>query len=126
MRILEQLGAIDPTLSLFVGLNNILGIRPLLHFASSTLKDELLPLLATGRELAAFALTETGAGSNPQAIVSQAIPQPHGGWLLQGKKYGVVRQLGRVLLMFLFENRRGLAALSYGKVLQDCAKGPKP
>lgn len=86
MRILEQLGAIDTTLALFVGLNNILGIRPLLNFGSQNLKEELLPILATGRELAAFALTETGAGSNPQSITAQAIPQPQGGWLLQGKK----------------------------------------
>ncbi|ELR99536.1 AMP-binding protein [Gloeocapsa sp. PCC 73106] len=86
MRILEQLGAIDTTLALFVGLNNILGIRPLLHYGSQKLKDELLPQLATGRELAAFALTETVAGSNPQAIVSQAIKSDQGGWLLHGQK----------------------------------------
>ncbi len=86
MRVLEQLGAIDPTLSLFVGLNNILGIRPILHYGSSQLREQLLPLLATGRELAAFALTEPTAGSNPQAITAQAIPRPDGGWRLQGSK----------------------------------------
>ena len=86
MRVLEQLGAIDPTLSLFVGLNNILGIRPILHYGSSLLREQLLPLLATGRELAAFALTEPTAGSNPQAITAQAIPDLNGGWRLQGSK----------------------------------------
>ncbi|GFE67448.1 AMP-dependent synthetase and ligase, acyl-CoA synthase [Chroococcus sp. FPU101] len=86
LSILEQLGGIDITLSLFVGLNNILGIRPILNFGSQSLKEELLPILATGRELAAFALTETGAGSNPQAIASQAIPHTQDGWLLQGTK----------------------------------------
>ena len=85
MRILQQLGAIDTTLSLFVGLNNILGIRPILRYGSKALKDELLPILATGRELAAFAITEPGAGSNPQAIASQAIPDG-GGWKLRGTK----------------------------------------
>ena len=85
MRVLEQLGAIDPTLSLFVGLNNILGIRPILRYANQALKDELLPILATGRELAAFAITEPGAGSNPQAIASQAIPEGDG-WKLRGTK----------------------------------------
>ncbi|HBL14898.1 MAG TPA: AMP-dependent synthetase, partial [Cyanobacteria bacterium UBA11162] len=86
LRIMEQLGAIDPTLSLFVGLSNILGIRPILNYATPTVKDELLPLLATGRELAAFALTEPIAGSNPQAISSSAIPDGNGGWRLQGTK----------------------------------------
>ncbi len=85
MRVLEQLGAIDPTLALFVGLNNVLGIRPIAQSGTSTLQEQLLPLLATGRELAAFALTEAGAGSNPQAITSQAVPDG-AGWRLSGTK----------------------------------------
>ena len=86
MRVLQQLGAIDTTLALFVGLNNILGIRPILNAGSQSLREELLPQLASGRELAAFALTEPAAGSNPQAIASRAIPHPSGGWLLSGTK----------------------------------------
>jgi acyl-CoA synthetase (AMP-forming)/AMP-acid ligase II/alkylation response protein AidB-like acyl-CoA dehydrogenase/acyl carrier protein len=85
IRILQQLGAIDTTLALFVGLNNVLGIRPILLYGSPSLKAELLPILATGRELAAFALTEPGAGANPQAIASQAIPNATG-WQLRGEK----------------------------------------
>ncbi|NEQ82091.1 MAG: AMP-dependent synthetase, partial [Moorea sp. SIO2I5] len=85
MRVVEQLGAIDPTLCAFVVVHNILGIRPLLNYGSKQLKKELLPLLATGRELAAFAITEPGAGSNPRALSARAIP--HGqGWRLQGTK----------------------------------------
>lgn len=85
IRITQQLGAIDPTLALFVGLNNVLGVRPILMYGTDALKAELLPILATGRELAAFALTETGAGANPQAIQSQAISDGDG-WLLRGEK----------------------------------------
>lgn len=85
MQVLAQLGAIDLTLALFVGLNNILGIRPL-RYGSKTLQNELLPLLASGRELAAFALSEPNAGSNPQAISARAIAQINGGWRLQGTK----------------------------------------
>ena len=86
MRVMEQLGAIDPTLSLFVGLNNVLGIRPILKHAGESIKDDILPLLATGRELAAFALTEPGAGSNPQAIASRAVPDGPDRWRLHGTK----------------------------------------
>ena len=86
MNVMEQLGAIDTTLSLFVGLNNVLGIRPLLNFGSPSLREELLPRLATGRELAAFALTEPSAGSNPQAIASSAIPQSPEQWIINGTK----------------------------------------
>ena len=86
MQILEQLGAIDTTVCLFVGLNNILGIRPILKYGKDELKKELLPILATGRELAAFALTEKNAGSNPQAIISKAIATSKNTWNIQGEK----------------------------------------
>jgi alkylation response protein AidB-like acyl-CoA dehydrogenase len=86
LRILQQLGAIDPTLASFVGVHNVLGIRPIMNYASDKLQEELLPSLATGRELAAFALTESGAGSNPQAISAKAISDNRGGWRLHGTK----------------------------------------
>ncbi|NEQ95842.1 MAG: AMP-binding protein [Cyanothece sp. SIO2G6] len=89
MQVLQQMGAIDTTLSLFVGLNNVLGIRPILKYGTAELQDELLPQLATGRELAAFALTEPEAGSNPRSIQSQAVPSDatdHPQWLLSGTK----------------------------------------
>jgi alkylation response protein AidB-like acyl-CoA dehydrogenase/acyl carrier protein len=86
MRIVEQLAAIDLTLATFVVNNDFLGIRPIHNHATSELKEELLPLLATGRELAAFALTEPVAGSNPQAIATQGTIDPQGGWRLNGTK----------------------------------------
>ncbi|MEL6554474.1 MAG: AMP-binding protein [Cyanobacteria bacterium J06621_11] len=92
LRVIEQLGAIDPTLALFVGLNNVLGIRPILNYAPHELKERLLPNLATGRELAAFALTESEAGSHPFGIRTQATPVEKAVgsrarvWQLQGEK----------------------------------------
>ncbi|WP_299486083.1 AMP-binding protein [Acaryochloris sp. IP29b_bin.137] len=85
LQVLEQLGAIDPTLALFVGLNNVLGIRPILDYAQPEMREQLLPGLAAGRELAAFALTEPAAGSNPFGITSKAMPTSQG-WTLQGEK----------------------------------------
>ncbi|MEB3360477.1 MAG: AMP-binding protein [Synechococcales bacterium] len=86
LRVLEQLGAIDPTLALFVGLNNVLGIRPILQSAPPDFQADWLPRLATGRELAAFALTEPGAGSNPNAIQSRVVGDGTSGWQLYGEK----------------------------------------
>lgn len=72
MRVQRQLGAIDLTLAFFVGLNNGLGIRPLVRFASPELQQRYLPQLATGRMLAAFAVTEPCAGSNPLGMRTEA------------------------------------------------------
>ena len=86
LRVVEQLGAIDQSLTLFVGNHNVLGVRPVMKYASKTVREQLLPKLATGREIGAYALTEPGAGSNPRAISARAIPNSHGGWLLEGTK----------------------------------------
>ncbi|MEM9275417.1 MAG: beta-ketoacyl synthase N-terminal-like domain-containing protein [Cyanobacteria bacterium P01_F01_bin.143] len=85
-RVFEQLAAIDLTLAAFVGVHHVLGTRPIMKYASETLREQLLPLLAQGRELAAFAITEPGAGSNPRAIATTAIPDNQGGWRLTGEK----------------------------------------
>ena len=86
MRVVEQLAAIDLTLATFVVNNDFLGIRPIERYGTKALQDELLPILAKGRELAAFALTEPGAGSNPQAISATGVAEATGGWRLHGTK----------------------------------------
>ncbi|HWJ94577.1 MAG TPA: acyl-CoA dehydrogenase family protein, partial [Telluria sp.] len=86
MRVLEQLAAIDLTIATIVGVHNGLGMRPLLQFGPEALQRELLPRLASGRQLAAYALTEPGAGSNPQAIQCRA-EKVDGGWRLTGEKH---------------------------------------
>jgi acyl-CoA synthetase (AMP-forming)/AMP-acid ligase II/alkylation response protein AidB-like acyl-CoA dehydrogenase/acyl carrier protein len=85
-RVLEQLAALDLTLGSFVTVNNCLGVRPILLHATPEKRDELLPILAPGRELASFAMTEPGAGSNVRGIVSQGRPDGADGWRLFGTK----------------------------------------
>jgi alkylation response protein AidB-like acyl-CoA dehydrogenase len=86
MRIMKQLGSIDTTLSLFVGLTNVLGVRPILKNAQEEVKENILPIISTGRELGAFALSEDGAGSNPLDLQMLSIPTSNKTWLLNGKK----------------------------------------
>ncbi|KVU41106.1 AMP-dependent synthetase [Burkholderia ubonensis] len=86
LRVISQLATIDSTLAFFVGLNNTLGILPIMCHAQPELRDELLPHLATGRMLAAFAITEPGAGSHPRAMKSRAQQIEGGDWLVTGHK----------------------------------------
>ena len=87
LRVMQQVAAIDLTLASFLGVNNALGIRPILNFGKQELRDELLPLIARGRELAAYAVTEPGAGSHPQSMTTTATPDGKGGWTLRGEKH---------------------------------------
>ncbi len=86
VHVFEQIGAIDITLAAFVGVHNVLGVLPILHGGSEELKSEFLPRLAAGRLLGAFAVTETGAGSNPRGMDATARPAPGGGLRLDGNK----------------------------------------
>ncbi len=86
VRVIEQLGAIDGSVSALVVVHNFLGIRPIMRYASETVRNTLLPRLATGEQLAAFALTEAGAGSDLRAIQTSAARQDDGSWVLHGDK----------------------------------------
>jgi alkylation response protein AidB-like acyl-CoA dehydrogenase len=84
--VVEQLAAIDLNLASFVGVNNVLGVYPILKYATPEIKQTYLKNLAEGRDLAAFAITEPCAGSNPRAIKAEAHSDGNGGWLLSGTK----------------------------------------
>ena len=86
LRVGVQLGAVDVNLSSFVGVHNALGLRTLLRHGSERMRREVIPAIAAGRELIAFAFTEPAAGSNPRAITATATPDGTGGWLLHGSK----------------------------------------
>jgi alkylation response protein AidB-like acyl-CoA dehydrogenase len=86
LRVLEQLSAIDLSLASLVFIHNANGIRPIVGYGTPEIRDELLPLLAKGRELSSFALTEPVAGSNLPGIATVAVPDGDGGWRIRGCK----------------------------------------
>jgi alkylation response protein AidB-like acyl-CoA dehydrogenase len=85
-RVVEQIAAIDLNLASFVGVNNVLGIYPILKHGTDEIKATHLRNLAEGRDLAAFAITEPSAGSSPRGIKAEACADGNGGWLLNGTK----------------------------------------
>jgi acyl-CoA synthetase (AMP-forming)/AMP-acid ligase II/alkylation response protein AidB-like acyl-CoA dehydrogenase len=104
LRVLEQLAAIDLTLASVVFLNGTNGIRPIQGYATPALREELLPRLASGRELASFALSEPVAGANVGRIATEARPDARGGWRIRGLKRwnssswaGVISVFARVI-----------------------------
>jgi acyl-CoA synthetase (AMP-forming)/AMP-acid ligase II/alkylation response protein AidB-like acyl-CoA dehydrogenase len=86
VRVYQQLGAIDITLATCVFLHNVNGVLPILRFAPQALREEILPRLIAGRELAAFALTEPEAGSNLGGLQARAVRDGDQGWSLYGLK----------------------------------------
>ena len=59
--------------------------QPLKLFGTEEQKKKWLPRIAKG-ELSAFALTEPGAGSDPASMVTEAVKQEDGSWVINGEK----------------------------------------
>jgi short-chain 2-methylacyl-CoA dehydrogenase len=82
---IEELTRIDSSVAITVAAHTSLGTMPILLFGSEEQKREWLPDLASGRRLAAFGLTEPGAGSDAGATQTRAEPRD-GRWVVNGSK----------------------------------------
>jgi alkylation response protein AidB-like acyl-CoA dehydrogenase len=86
-RVMEVIGGHDPGVGVFVNAHHSIGIRALLLFGTEEQKRRWLPELASGRKLAAFALTEKEAGSDAANVQTTATPTPDGrAYVLNGEK----------------------------------------
>jgi acyl-CoA dehydrogenase family protein 9 len=84
-RVLQEVAGLDASVALTLAAHQTIGSRGLMLFGTPELKDRYLPRLASGELVAAFALTEPGAGSDAAAITTRAEPVD-GGFVLNGSK----------------------------------------
>jgi short/branched chain acyl-CoA dehydrogenase len=81
----EELTRIDSSVAITVAAHHSLGTLPIYYFGSEEQKGEWLPYLASGKRLAAFGLTEPGAGSDAGATRTHADLRD-GHWVINGSK----------------------------------------
>lgn len=72
-RLAEITGQYDLAIGIILGAHQSIGYKGLLLFGNQKQKDTYLPLLASGEKLAAFALTEPGAGKRGNLFRTQTI-----------------------------------------------------
>lgn len=85
-RVLAQTSSYDSSVSLTIGAHSSIGMKGLLLFGTAEQKARYLPRLATGEMIAAFCLTEAGAGSDAAAIRTAARRNDDGSFTLNGEK----------------------------------------
>jgi acyl-CoA dehydrogenase family member 9 len=85
-RVLGQTSGHDSSVSLTIGAHSSIGMKGLLLWGTDEQKARYLPRLASGELIAAFCLTESGAGSDAASIRTKAEKQADGSWLLNGEK----------------------------------------
>jgi alkylation response protein AidB-like acyl-CoA dehydrogenase len=84
-RVIQEIGRYDASTAVTVGAHSSIGMRGLLLFGTDEQKARYLPRLATGELVAAFCLTEPGAGSDAAGIKTTAV-RDGDSWILNGEK----------------------------------------
>ncbi|MGH7606188.1 MAG: acyl-CoA dehydrogenase family protein, partial [Gemmatimonadales bacterium] len=87
MKAIALVSSVDGSLTALLSAHQSIGVpQPLKMFGTEAQKQKYFPRLARGA-ISAFALTETGVGSDPAALETSAIPSDDGeAWILNGEK----------------------------------------
>ena len=84
--VLEEIARADLGVALTVAVQNGPVPHLILAHGSEAQRTSWLPMLASGEKIAAFALAEADAGSDPGALLTRAEGTPGGAWRLDGSK----------------------------------------
>lgn len=130
--VLEELAWGDAGVAVSVSVHNSLPVSILLKRGSEAQKAEWLPKMASGEALAAFSLSEAGAGTDAAALRTQAV-QDGDDWVLNGEKMWVTNgaSAGLVLLFARTDSpddrrgSRGIGAFLVPRGVDGFAAGKK-
>ncbi|MEM7434522.1 MAG: acyl-CoA dehydrogenase family protein [Myxococcota bacterium] len=84
-RTLQEVAKYDASVAVTIGAHSSIGMRGLLLFGTDDQKERYMPKLATGELIAAYCLTEPGAGSDAAAVKTTAVREGDD-WVLNGNK----------------------------------------
>jgi len=120
--VLEEVARVSAALAIMIAVHNSVGALPVFRFGSDVQRRRFLPRLIS-RELAAFSLSEPGAGSDAAAIESTAVRKGDE-YVLNGSKNWVTNgeQAGVYLIFARTDKAAGSAGLS-AFIVERGAKG---
>ncbi len=97
--VLEELSRADAGIGVTVAVHTSAATLPIVRFGTDEQREELVPPLARGERLGAFALSEAEAGSDARALRTRAEPDGEG-WRITGRKQWITNssQHGTILL----------------------------
>ena len=86
-KVMEVIGGQCASTAVFINAHHSIGLRALELFGTERQKESWLPDLASGKKIAAFALTEPEAGSDASNVQTKATPTEDGrGFIVSGEK----------------------------------------
>src|SRR5262245_2321620 len=106
---IEELARVDPSVSLSVAAHNGLGAAHIAMFGTEAQKQQWLVPLARGETLAAWGLTEPGAGSDASSTRTTATRQGDR-WILDGTKTFITHGTSADTMVVMASTDRGRGA----------------
>jgi short-chain 2-methylacyl-CoA dehydrogenase len=106
---IEELGRIDQSMGVTLEAAVGLGINPILTYGNDEQKQTWLPDLVSGQKLAAFGLTEPGAGSDAGATRTRA-ELVDGEWVVNGSKQFITNSGSAITSLVTVTARTGVKA----------------
>jgi alkylation response protein AidB-like acyl-CoA dehydrogenase len=120
---IHELARIDASHAITVSAHTTLGTSPIVAFGTPEQRERFVPLLASGRVLGGFGLTEPGAGSDAGGTQTTAT-RADGGWVLNGSKIFITHAgVGEVFVATAVTDReagtRGITSFIVAKPTVD-------
>ena len=84
-RTLQEVAKYDASIAVTIGAHSSIGMRGLLLFGTEDQNNRYMDKLASGEMIAAYCLTEAGAGSDAAAVTTTAVKEGDH-WVLNGNK----------------------------------------
>ena len=84
--IMHELERGDSGVRSFASVQGALVMYPVYAFGSEEQKRHYLPKMASGEIIGCFGLTEPDYGSNPSGMITRALVQKDGSWVINGAK----------------------------------------
>src|SRR5919198_6519222 len=82
---IHEMAKVDASHAITISAHTTLGTSPIVNFGTAAQKQRYVPLLASGRVLGGFGLTEEGAGSDSGGTRTTAV-RKNGHYVLNGSK----------------------------------------
>ena len=127
--ILEELGIVDPSISLSVAAHNGLCTNHLYRFGNEKQRRKYLPDLVTGRKIGAWGLTESSSGSDAASLKSIAEKKGNKYILNGNKTFTTHGASGETLVVVAITNKeagkKGISAFILEKGMPGLVIGKK-
>jgi butyryl-CoA dehydrogenase len=123
---IHEMAKVDASHAITISAHTTLGTSPIVNFGTDSQKERFVPLLASGRVLGGFGLTEPGAGSDAAGTRTTAV-RKNGHYLLNGSKIFITHAgVGEIFVVTAVtdpeQGSRGISSFILTKETCDLAR----